>query len=173
MEPRFSLTLGTWAIARAEKNSVRILKYGPRTRSVRAISDGKVVLTNRFETRASLVSLKLMKIVFNAMNKYDFGSLSILTEWFRQIEALVVLAKTMINIAILCNKRKWRFVQVFPFSWRSQKKGENSKVESVISSKCVVRVHERTTMCTRINKNETEISVFLYLVRFDFFKGCT
>ena len=68
MEPRFSLTLGTWAIARAEKYSVRILKYGPRTRLVRAISDGKLVLTNRFETRASLVSLKLMKIVFNAMN---------------------------------------------------------------------------------------------------------
>ena len=83
-----------------------------------------------------------MKIVFNAMNMYDFGSLSILNEWFRQIEALVVLAKTMTNIAILCNKRKWRSVQVFPFSWRSQKKGENSKVESVISSKCVVRVHE-------------------------------
>ena len=142
MEPRFSLTLGTWAIARAEKNSVRVLKYGLRTRLVRAISDGKLVLTNRFETRTSLVSLKLMKIVFNAMNEYDFGSLSILTEWLRQIEALVVPAKTMTNIAILCNKRKWRFVQVFPFSWRSQKKGENSKVERVISSKCVVRVHE-------------------------------
>ena len=100
MEPRFSLTLGTWAIARAEKNSVRVLKYGLRTRLVRAISDGKLVLTNRFETRASLVSLKLMKIVFNAVNEYDFGSLSILTEWLRQIEALVT------NIAILYNKRK-------------------------------------------------------------------
>ena len=31
----------------------------------------------------------------------------------------------------------------------------------------------RTTMCTRINKNKTEILVFLYLLRFDFFKGCT
>ena len=68
----------------------------------------------------------------NAMKEYDFGSLSILTEWLRQVEALMVLAKTMTNIAILCNKRKWRFVQVFPFSWRSQKKGENSKVERVI-----------------------------------------
>ena len=58
MEPRFSLTLGTWAIAQAEKNSVRVLEYGPRTQLVRAISDGKLVLTNRFETRASLVFLK-------------------------------------------------------------------------------------------------------------------
>ena len=119
MEPRFSRTLSAWAIYPSGKNSVRILKYGPRTRLVRDISHVKLELPNRFETRASLVSLKLMKIVFNAMNEYDLGSLSILTEWLRQIEALVVLAKTMTNIAILCNKRKWRFVQVFPFSWRS------------------------------------------------------
>ena len=51
-------------IPERKKNSVRILKYGPRTRLVRAISDGKLVLTNRFETRASLVSLKLMNQVY-------------------------------------------------------------------------------------------------------------
>ena len=57
-----------------------------------------------------------MKTDFNAMNEYDFCSLSILTEWLRQREALMVLAKTITNIAILSNKRKRRFVQVFPFS---------------------------------------------------------
>ena len=119
MEPRFSRTLSAWALYPRAKNSVRFLKYDPRTRLVRDISHVKLELPNRFETRASLVSLKLMKIVFNAMNEHNFGSLSILTEWLRQIEALVVLAKTITNIAILCNKRKWRFVQVFPFSWRS------------------------------------------------------
>ena len=76
------------------------------------------------------------------MNKYDFNSLSILTEWLRQIEALMVLAKTITNIAILCNKRKRRFVQVFPFSWSSYTKGEKARVERVMSSKCVIRVHE-------------------------------
>ena len=122
MESRFSRTLSPWVIYPSGKNSVRILKYGPRTRLVRDISHVKLELPNRFEMRASLVSLKLMKIVFNAMNEHDFGSLSILTEWLRQIEALVVLAKTITNIAILCNKRKWRFIQFFPFSWRSKKK---------------------------------------------------
>ena len=38
-----------------------------------------------------------MKTDFNATNEYDFGSLSILTEWLRQREALMVLAKTITN----------------------------------------------------------------------------
>ena len=41
------------------KNPFRILQYGARTRFVRDMSDGKLVLTNRFETQASLDSLDL------------------------------------------------------------------------------------------------------------------
>ena len=74
-----------------------------------------------------------MKTDFNATNEYDFGSLSIQTEWLRQREALMVLAKTITNIAILSNKRKRRFLQVFPFSWSSYTKGEKAKVERVMS----------------------------------------
>ena len=54
----------------------------------------------------------------------------------------MVLAKTITNIAVLSNKRKRRFLQVFPFSWSSYTKGEKAKVERVMSSKCVIRVHE-------------------------------
>ena len=137
MEPRFSLTLGTWAIYPSGK------KFGPylKVRPSNPVSESYIW----WEISAHESLWNASKPCFpkiNAMKEYDFGSLSILTEWLRQVEALMVLAKTMTNIAILCNKRKWRFVQVFPFSWRSQKKGENSKVERVISSKCVVRVHE-------------------------------
>ena len=53
--PRF--VLGPYI--QAEKNSVRILQYGPRTRLVRGTSDGKLVLMNRFETWESLDSPKL------------------------------------------------------------------------------------------------------------------
>ena len=42
-----------------------------------------------------------------------------LTEWLRLREAFMMLAKTINNIPILSNKRKRRFVQVFPFSWSS------------------------------------------------------
>ena len=72
----------------------------------------------------------------------------------------MMLAKTITNIAILSNKRKRWFVQVFPFSWSSSTKAEKPKVERVMSSRCVVRVHE--------GQNKREILVFLYLVRFDF-----
>ena len=94
------------------------------------------------------------------MNEYDFSSPSILTEWLGQREAPMMLAKTITNIAILSNKRKRWFVQVFPFSWSSWTKAEKPKVERVMSSRCVVRVHE--------GQNRSEILVFLYLVRFDF-----
>ena len=65
----------------------------------------------------------------------------------------MMLAKTVTNIAILSNKRKWRFVQVFPFSWSSFTKAEKPEVERVISSKYVVRVHE--------GQDKREILVFL------------
>ena len=83
-----------------------------------------------------------MKTDFNATNEYDSGPLSILTEWLRQREALMVLAKTITNIAILSNKRKRRFLQVFPFSWSSYTKGEKAKVERVMSYKCVIQVRK-------------------------------
>ena len=83
-----------------------------------------------------------MNTDFNAMNEYDFGCLSILKEWLRQREALMTLAKKITNIVILCNKRKRRFAQVFPFFWSSYTKGEKAKVERIMSSKCVIRVHE-------------------------------
>ena len=83
-----------------------------------------------------------MKTDLNAMNEYDFGCLSILKEWLRQREALMTLAKKITNIVILCNKRKRRFVQVFPFFWSSYTKGEKAKVGRIMSSKCVIRVHE-------------------------------
>ena len=53
MEPRFSRALRTCVMNPSGKSSVRILQYGPRTRFVSGKSDGKLVLTNRFETRAS------------------------------------------------------------------------------------------------------------------------
>ena len=50
------------------------------------------------------------------MNEADFSSPGIPTEWLRQREALMMLAKMITNIATLSNRR---FVQVFPFSWSS------------------------------------------------------
>ena len=119
---------------------------------MRAISDGKLMLTNRFETRASLVSLKLMKIVFNAMNKYDFGSLSILTEWFRQIEALVVLAKTMTNIAtcvINANGDSFKFFH-FPEEVRKKERIQRWKASSHRSASFVY------TKDNYVHKNKQE-----------------
>ena len=72
----------------------------------------------------------------------------------------MILAKTITYIAILSNKRKRRFLQVFSFSWSSLTKAEKPKVERVVSSRCVVRLHE--------GQNKREILVFLYLVHFDF-----
>ena len=84
-----------------------------------------------------------MKTDFNAMNEYDFGCLSILKEWLRQREALMTLAKKITNIVILCNKRKRRFVQVFFHSSGAvTQKERRAKVERIMSSKCVIRVHE-------------------------------
>ena len=53
----FSRALRACAINPSGKSSVRILQYGPRTRLVRGMCDMKLVLSNLFETRASLDSL--------------------------------------------------------------------------------------------------------------------
>ena len=62
MEPRFSHALRACAINPNGKSLVRILPYGPRTRLVRGMCDGKLVLSNRFETPASLDFPKLKPI---------------------------------------------------------------------------------------------------------------
>ena len=56
MEPRFSRALRACAINPSGESSVR-KKFGPRTQLVRGMCDGKLVLSNRFETRAILDSL--------------------------------------------------------------------------------------------------------------------
>ena len=56
MEPRFSRALRACAINPSGESSVR-KKFGPRTQLVRGMCDGKLVLSNRFETLASLDSL--------------------------------------------------------------------------------------------------------------------
>ena len=64
----------------------------------------------------------------------------------------MMLAKTITNITVLYNKRKRRFVQVFPFSWKKTK-AEKPEVERVMSSRYVVRAHE--------GEDKREILVFL------------
>ena len=54
MEPRFSRALRACAINPNGKSSVRILPYGPRTRLVRGMCDGKLVLSNRLQALISL-----------------------------------------------------------------------------------------------------------------------
>ena len=58
MEPRFSLALR----ACAERKKFGSGKFDPRTRLVRGMCDGKLVLSNRFETPASLDFPKLKPI---------------------------------------------------------------------------------------------------------------
>ena len=65
----------------------------------------------------------------------------------------MMLAKTITNITVLYNKRKQRFVQVFPFSWSRKTKAEKPEVERVMSSRYVVRAHE--------GQDKREILIFL------------